>query len=327
VRVELAPEVFADGEDTTGSDDPTYLTHLYSLLYCFIDERHEWVTNGLVVVAVEEFLPKHLPSLADTLASTARKAATAQVWTGTSQVDPEVVRVTRADLVEHAADLCQRAVVVVENQGSDGRFLAAVAHVLGDERVRRAFEHDWVEFANGGGSTLVSVAEQAVRRFRRVVRVAAVLDSDRLLPRQRTSSDDKADRLRRLGVAVHVLARREAENYVPYRVLATVGRPGEASRKVTLLKQLTPEQRAHYDMKHGFRRVDRSQETRDAFEKLFPTFVPPTPRTGLHDGFGDRLLDELHAHRERLTEDDFAQLGPDVVAELRELLATVAGRI
>jgi len=80
-------------------------------------------------------------------------------------------------------------------------------------------------------------------------------------------------------------------------------------------------------MKHGFRRVDRSQETRDAFERLFPTFVPPAQRTGLHDGFGDRLLDELHAHRERLTEDDFEQLGPHVVAELRELLATVAGRI
>ncbi|ROT32384.1 hypothetical protein EF879_12580 [Micromonospora sp. HM5-17] len=323
----MTPEVFADGEDTTGSDDPTYLTHLHSLLYCFVDERHEWVTNELVVVAVEAFLPKHLPKLSDAIASTARKAATAQMWTGTSQVGPEVVRVTRADLVEHAADLCQRAVVVVENQGSDGRFLAAVAHVLGDERVRRAIENDWVEFANGGGSTLVSVAEQIVRRFRRVVRVAAVLDSDRFLPRQRTSSDDKADRLRHLGVAVHVLARREAENYVPYRVLATIGRSGEASRKLTLLKQLTPEQRAHYDMKHGFRKVDRSPEARDAFEKLFPAFVPPAPRTGLHDGFGNRLLDELHARRERLTEHDFAQLGPDVVAELRALLATVAGRI
>ncbi|MEO3922743.1 hypothetical protein ABGB07_02500 [Micromonosporaceae bacterium B7E4] len=327
MRVELAAEIFRDTDETTGPYDPQNLTHLYNLLYCFVDQRHDWVTNGMVVVAVEEFLPKHLPELAATLAAVARKASTAQSWVGTTQVSSDVVRVSRADLVEHAADLCQQAVVVVENQESDGCFLQAVVHVLGDERIRRAIDNGWVEIANGGGSSLLKVAANAARRFRRVVRVAAVLDSDRLIPRQRTGSDDKAEQLKTLRVAVHVLARREAENYVPYRVLATVGRPADASRRLTLLKQLTPEQREHYDMKYGFNRVDRSAAATDAFQQVFPAYVPPAPRTGLHDGFGTDLLERMHAQRERLTEHDFAQLGAGVVAELRELLATIAGRI
>ncbi|MFC6020413.1 hypothetical protein ACFP2T_30115 [Plantactinospora solaniradicis] len=326
MRVELTSEVFSDIDDTTGPYSPQDLHHLYELLRCFGEERHEWVADETVVVAVRAFLPRHLPQFADTYADLAEDAVVAvDAWTGTSQ-STDAVRVSRADLTDHAVDLCQRAVVVVENQESDGFFLEAVAHVLGHERMNRAIDKDWIEIANGGGSSLVKVAEKAARRFRRVVRVVAVLDSDRLIPRQRTGSHDKADRLVGLRVAVHVLARREAENYVPYRVLAGVGRPADASARLRWFKQLTPEQRGHYDMKHGFSKVHKSTTATNAFQELFPDLDQRT-RSGLHDGFGTDLLERMHTHRDGLTEHDFAQLGADVVAELRALLATIAGRI
>lgn len=327
MRVELAPEIFRDTDPHTAQPyHPQDLEHLYDLLRCFTEGRHDWVADALVVVAVETFLPDHLPKLAGTYVALARKAAvTAQAWTGTSQ-HTDVVRVSRADLVEHAADLCQRAVLVVENQENDGYFLETIAYVLGEQRIIRAIEERWVDIENGGGSDLVKVAMKAAGRFRRVVRVVAVLDSDRLIPRQRTGNHDKADKLQGMKVASHVLTRREAENYVPHRVLADIGRRGEASRRLTLLKRLTPEQRDHYDMKYGFRKVEKSAEALRAYQELFDA-LDQDMRAGLHDGFGTDLLKRLHADRARLTEHDFAQLGQDVVAELRALLATIAGRI
>jgi|GEM_PF-2439939 len=327
MRVELAPEIFRDTDPATATPyGPQDLHHLYDLLRCFVEGRHHWVADATVAVAVQDFLPGHLPQLAGTYAALARKASvTAQAWTGTSQA-ADVVRVTRSDLAEHAVDLCQRAVLVVENQLNDGYFLTTVAHVLGDKRIVTALSEGWLDIVNGGGSTLLMVARQVAGRFRRVVRVAAILDSDRLIPRQRTGNHDKADQLQGWGVATHVLQRREAENYVPHRILAGTGRPGEASRRLTLLKRLTAEQRDHYDMKHGFKKVDRSAQVRSAFDELFNALDQET-RTGLHDGFGSDLLERLHTHRAALTEHDFHQLGEEVVAELRALLATIAGRI
>lgn len=215
---------------------------------------------------------------------------------------------------------------MVENQHSDGFFLHAVAHVFGHERIITALRERWVEIHNGGGSSLVKVAEAAAARYRRVVRVVALLDSDRLIPRQRTGSHDKADKLTRMKVAVHVLDRREAENYVPYRVLAQVGRRPVASHRLALLKRLTQDQREHFDMKHGFKKVGPAPAVHAAQRDLFDALELDV-RLGLHDGFGQDLLRHLHNDRERLTEHDFAQLGDEVVAELRALLATIASRI
>jgi len=326
VRVELAPEIFRDTDDTTGPYSLQELHQLYDLLRCFSEGRHEWVTNAVVAVAVQEFLPNHLPQLAGTYAALARKAAVAvEAWTGTSQAT-EAVRVSRADLADLAEDLCQRAVIVVENQESDGYFLETVAHVLGHQRILTALQRRWVEIGHGGGSDLMKTVMAAGDRFRRVIRVVAVLDSDRLIPRQRTGSHDKADTLRVMDIAVHVLDLREAENYVPDRVLAGVGQPAEASARLTVLKQLTPEQRGHYDMKHGFTKIHKSTQAVQAHEKLFPD-LDHQARASLHAGFGSDLLRRMHTCRDGLTEHDFAQLGADVVAELRALLATIAGRI
>ncbi|MDG4791838.1 hypothetical protein O7626_39170 [Micromonospora sp. WMMD1102] len=328
MRVELAPEVFADTDDRTGPYSLADLHRVYDLLRCFAEERHEWVVADVAVVAaVRDFVSSHLPKLAGTYTALAEDAAVAvNAWTGTTQATTEPVTVSRANLADYSDDLCQRAVIVVENQESDGHFLETVAYVLNHERILTAFRNRWVEIGHGGGSDLMKAALAAGNRFRRVIRVVAVLDSDRLIPRQRTGSHDKARTLKELDIGVHVLVRREAENYVPDKVLAGVGKLAEASARLDRLKQLTPEQRGHYDMKHGFTKIHKSPDATRAHAELFPDLDHRT-RSALHDGFGSDLLSRMHTCREALTEHDFAQLGPDVVAELRALLATIAGRI
>ncbi|WP_422771853.1 hypothetical protein ACN28C_01655 [Plantactinospora sp. WMMC1484] len=328
MRVELAPEIFADTDEHTGPYALSDLHRLYDLLRCFAEERHEWVVADVAVVAaVRDFVPRHLPQLADTYVALAEDAAVAvNAWTGTTQATTDPIAVSRADLADYAEDLCQRAVIVVENQESDGYFLETVAYVLNHQRILTALRNRWVEIGHGGGSDLVKAALAAGNRFRRVIRVVAVLDSDRLIPRQRTGSHDKATTLQELDIGVHVLVRREAENYVPDRVLAGIGQLAEASARLDRLKHLTPEQRGHYDMKHGFSRLHRSAEVTGAHQQLFPDLDHRT-RSALHDGFGSDLLSRMYTYREALTEHDFARLGDGVVAELRELLATIAGKI
>ncbi|MEU6021349.1 hypothetical protein [Micromonospora sp. NPDC047134] len=322
MRVELSVDVFLAIDDVD-SYDPN---DLHSLLRCFPDGRHDWVTNHEVVAAVAKHLPKCLPRLADTYVALARKGMVEQAWTGKTQLH-DVVRVGLTDLADCSADLCRPAVLVVENSGSDGAFLTAVAHALRHERILTALKQSWLEVHSAGGSgEVVRVVREHVSRYRQLIRVVALLDSDSLIPQQRTGNHDRADELAGMDVKVHVLTRREAENYVPHRVLATIGKHKETSRKLSLLRRLTPQQRSHIDMKHGFTKAERSKAVRDQLQQLFHDLELEV-RLGLHDGFGDDLLERLALWQEQLTERDFATLGEDVVDELRKLLDLVASRI
>ena len=144
------------------------------------------------------------------------------------------------------------------------------------------------------------------------------------MPGQHTSSHRKAERLAQVGVVVHVLELREAENYVPNRVLRHPGRFGDGLLKAELLLRLTPEQRGHFDMKNGFGPASRPVPVEQAI--LFGRLDPAT-LTGLRGGFGKDLLRRMADGCPELTEQDFTSLGAEVAAELRSLLATVTSVI
>lgn len=133
----------------------------------------------------------------------------------------------------------------------------------------------------------------------------------------------RADRLARVGVVVHVLALREAENYVPNRVLQSIGRPRDASRKLDLLKKLKLQQRGYFDMKNGFEFSGGSPKIATAQLTLFDG-LDQRVAVGLCGGFGKDLLKRMENARDNLTERDFASLGADVVAELCTLLVKFA---
>ncbi len=111
--------------------------------------------------------------------------------------------------------------------------------MLGEGRIVAAAARTWLRFGNGGGSGGVPrLAVEAAGRFRRVIRVTALLDSDRKIPRQRTGSHDKAEKLEKEGVSTHVLHRREADNYVPDAVLV-LDQPRRSGNIVAQLRRLT----------------------------------------------------------------------------------------
>ena len=315
MRVSLAADVFTES---------TALTDILDLLRAFTSGHHDLlVAEPGIVSAATAYLNEHAPKLAHAYETLGGKGTVASAWTATPAQGP-VLQITSATLADHSADLRRPAVFVVEDQESDGHFIKALCTVFRATRIQKALEEDWLRIEHGGGSAGVEkVAKVHAYHFRLFRRVAALLDSDRLLPGQQTKAHKQAARLASDGVVVHVLEFREAENYVPNRILAGTRNHSRASLKLTHLKRLTAQQRAHFDMKKGFA----------ASGGILPEQQPLYSNLGmratqeLRGGFGSDLLRRLEEESATLTERDFDGLGTGVVPELRGLLDKLASVI
>lgn len=263
---------------------------------------------------IRRYVETHVPPLAATYASLAEKSAIAAAY-AVPCASP-VLRIGLGDLRDHVADLERPAYVAVENDHSDGCFIRAVATAFRARDIIQALENDWLVIEHGGGQGDVPRRVAALgARFRRVPRLVVIVDSDRMVPGVSGKGDRVAELLKEQGVNVHVLHLREAENYVPNRVLATLGKRRETYRRLDALKRLTPDQRGHFDMKHGFRAgIPEAQAT------LYAD-LPAGVMTRLSSGFGERVLESLAAQADALDETDFEGVGPGVAEELRSILA------
>lgn len=315
MRVEIAVEVFS-GQDALGD--------LLDLLRCFSEGRHDWVASPKAVQAAEVYLNTHASGVAAAYVDLARKGTVASAWSG--DPGPSILRVDAENLRDLSADLRRSATLILEDIDSDRCFIRSITQVLGFARISRALDVGWLELRHGGGERLVVVAQGEAAVFRRQVRVVALLDSDRLTPGARTKAHEKEEALGRLGVVVRVLRLREAENYVPNRVLAAAGSPRVVARKLDLLKTLSREQRGHFDMKHGFGPSDGEPKIPDAQRGLYADLSPDVVK-GLRGGFGRHLLAQMDSMRHVLRERDFDTVGETSSAELREVLAAVASVI
>jgi hypothetical protein len=289
------------------------------LLRCFSAGRHDWVADTGTVEVVKRYFATHAPTMADTCVSLARKGTVAAAWRG-SVATEHTVTIKCADLVDCTQDLCAPAVLVVEDAESDGAFVRSVLAGLTSARLQRALSNDWLRIEHGGGERTVRVAMSARSRFRKTVRVLVLLDSDRLLPDQRTAAHDKANELVKQGIVVHVLELREAENYTPYRVLATIGKRPAAAQKVALLRKMSSAQRGFFDMKNGFGPTNGQPVIQPGQRTLYQG-LPHYVVSGLRGGFGKDILRRMERHT--LSEHDFASLGDGVLVELKRLLATL----
>lgn len=97
--------------------------------------------------------------------------------------DPVVIAAAERYLAGHAPQLASTYIEL----GRKGTVAASWSGTM------RALSQGWLEIEHGGGGSLAKVAESAMRRYRRLVRVAALLDSDRMVPGQRTNAYEKAD--------------------------------------------------------------------------------------------------------------------------------------
>jgi hypothetical protein len=283
--------------------------------------RHEWCGLGPDLRrCAEQYFSTHLPTsrpFAATSSELMTKGTVAAAW---GPQPTAQVKVTLDQLDDAVADLESPAFVVVENVDGDGGFIKALTRIFGRSRIATALERGWLEIVHGGGQTTFEVCLRHVGRFRLEPRVVLLLDSDRLFPTQRTANHDKAEQAAKEQVKVHVLELREAENYLPNRLLACVGRGTESSRRLTALKTLIPAQRGYYDMKHGLHKTAKtgSAKTAPAEHKALYEALPEPTAQALSSGFGSHVLVDCLVHAGSVQIQDFDKLG--VTQELRHLL-------
>lgn len=317
MQIDIRPEVFS----TPGS-----LPRILSLLECVQEGRHDWVADESVIPAAESYLHENLPLLADAYVSLSQKGLVNIQWTGSIE-RPSVVVIQTDNLDDISYDLARPAALVVEDERSDGSFVRSLCQAFGADRILQSLSRGWMEIRHGGGGGSVpSVAEAEVEKFRRKVRVAVMLDSDRLIPGEHTRAYETADKLRSMGAVVHVLELREIENYIPNRVLASIKPIRVSHFRLDHLKLLTPDQRAVYDMKSGFGPASGPPVVHSRQSGVFGTLASKT-LVGLRAGFGTNAVTYLAAMADSLTERDFQTLGGGVVAEIATLLREIASVI
>ena len=311
MRVEIDPEVFH-----AAGPCKAQVQAIMRLMETFDTGRHDWVIDPFDVEAFAGFAPSHFPSLAQTYTSMAKLSAKREMaWTAGPPRD--TVTVNTVTLEDLAADLSQSAVVVVEDLTSDGeRFLGTLIEAFGAARLRHAYKQRWFEVAHSGGKNrMPAVAADVARRFRRLIRIVAFLDSDRLTLNG-PGNNHQAEKLAEHCAYVHLLAWREAENYVPDAVLSRCVAASVAGETMRSLQKLMPHQRAVYDMKYGFLKI--KDEQRDVFADL-----EETVQAALRHGFGRHVLATLFDLRAELTAADFEAVDSGAADELRALLDAI----
>lgn len=304
MRVELTSEIFATS---------AHLQDVTALLRLFSQGRHDWTLPPGMLDVAAGYLELHLSGLAQVYKELAQEAAT-QLAYNTAGSSTQVV-VSIESISDHVADLEKPAVLVVENDSADKGFVVAIMRVFDAPDLLIAIDRGWLVVDHGGGSSIYRLAEETHQGYRRLVRTAALLDSDRLQPNTPAKNADRIEEVRKAGVLVHVLELREAENYLP-NLLLNAHRPyREMHPKLTLLKSFTPDQRGYFDMKKGFHNGVPAEQS-----QLFAG-VHPRVISGLTSGFGGNVIELFKIDGPTLTENDFAKLGPNVQDELKSVVA------
>lgn len=181
-------------------------------------------------------------------------------------------------------------VVLVEDGTSDGAFLDRIVSEL-DPPLHKIWgtEVSPVRLDHAGGADqMPREVERRTKGRPEDTRLVVVRDSDKTVPDAEESGAVK--RLRRTcqqrGVACWVLAKREAENYLPRGLLDARPNAGpEHARRVAAWDRLDEDQKDHFDMKNGLG-SDLSSPERALFAG-----VSKHDRAILERGFGDKLHD------------------------------------
>ena len=289
--------------DVSAADDPDAHEWLDRTLYRIVDGWHVWdltdtpdphALRATTWIAGRGALGDLARELLDR--STQRRA-----WTSVQH--GRRVRVTAHptsadDLApEEAFRLADEPLVIlVENRESDGPFVERVVKELDERRLGRLWGRggEPIRFDSVGGAGQMRLeVERRTSRLRYRPRLVAVIDSDRKGPGETESRS--AQRLRKTcedhGLCCWVLAKREAENYLPRVLLGArpdagvehQGRLDEHQRRLEAWDRLSDDQKDFFDMKHGLPEAPSPIE-RDLFDEL-----PASDREILAEGFGPNV--------------------------------------
>lgn len=190
---------------------------------------------------------------------------------------------------EHAFRLADEPLVIlVENRQSDGAFVERVVKEL-DRPLRALWGRggEPIRFDSVGG--VGQMPQEVIARTRGVPyrpRLVVVADSDLKGPGNTRSPEVRAllRACERRGLSCWVLAKREAENYLPRSLLSERPNVGdEHGRRVEAWDRLSSDQKDFFDMKRGL------PDTPSAIEQELFDGLSDMDREILAEGFGPNV--------------------------------------
>ena len=281
--------------DVSAANDPDALRPLDRILYKIEDGWHVWNTarepdiealeastwvrdQGRQGKRVREMLERSIQREAWDSAPHGRRVRVTMQPDGQGALNPE-----------NAARLSEEPLVIlVENRNSDGAFVKRVVTEL--DKPLDKYRKKWgepVQFDSVGGKG--QMADEVERRTRERPyrpRLVVIVDSDRRGPADEVSSEARAlcRKCANLGVPCWVLAKREAENYLPEILLAEWQDAGkDRARRVDAWRTLNDDQKNFFDMKNGLSTAASQIE-----EALFDS-LSANDRAILSHGFGQNV--------------------------------------
>ncbi|NJK31150.1 MAG: hypothetical protein HC927_01355 [Deltaproteobacteria bacterium] len=149
-----------------------------------------------------------------------------------------------------------------------------------------ALERKWLKIEHaGGGGNIRKKAEECIAGAVDKGRVQALSDSDRLHPDHESTTIRTMRKIAsELGIRVHILHKRDSENYLPHEGVDHYGR----KTVYRAFRQLNEQQKDYYDMKSGFRRKSDGTLEIPAEQEQIYADVPRAVLEKLAGGFGDR---------------------------------------
>ena len=179
--------------------------------------------------------------------------------------------------------------ILVENRISDGLFVERIVEEL-DESLHDLWKRRGnpvrIDSVGGKGQMRQEVERRTTGQPYRP-RLVTIVDSDRKSP-----DDDPSWTAQQLCHACEehnlpcwILAKREAENYLPRTLLARQDAGEDHERRVDAWDRLNDDQKNFFDMKRGL-----PSAFSEAEEELFGG-LSPADRAILSDGFGRKVLD------------------------------------
>lgn len=169
------------------------------------------------------------------------------------KADPLSTQITISDLYSL---LRKPAVLVLENEHSDRKFIETILHCLGARRLIESLDDFWEIRGGGGCGEILKLVGKAIDNSVNHSRVCVVHDSDKLSPTTslETVHTNIINACRDKNVQCKTLEKREIENYIPDEVIAELKETDISSEVKNSFYALTVAQKSFYDYKEGFRK-------------------------------------------------------------------------
>lgn len=156
------------------------------------------------------------------------------------------------------------AVLVLENEHSDHKFINMVLNTLGSKRLHECYGKFWEVRGNGGSGEIIKLVNKSHALLGASSRVCVVHDSDKLFAADNygVTQVNIINRCKELGVTCITLKKREIENYVVDEVINSLSNCDEQVK--SSFTSLKPIQKDFIDYKKGV-----NQENSNKYKGLF----------------------------------------------------------